>query len=106
MSLSFLRRVGLFALGTGLLLVACGCFSIGEYRTFGDWFVGRADLYEPSIGLPEGDFQGTYILNDILGTPAYVLHDVSKILMIPIALGYYAFNSPSGKDGTEGNVLK
>ena len=91
-------RVVLVTLVAGLLLLACGCSSMGKYPSFGDWFVGRADPHEPSIGFTEGDFQGTYILNDILRTPAFVVHDVGKVLMIPVALGYYAFAGSGSAD--------
>ena len=92
----------LFLLGIGLLgNVGCSHFDFATYQNLDDWYVGLEHQLEPGFRFEDSSV-GFYYLNTLLRTPVFVLHDVSRIAVIPVAASYYAFGFLSGDDEEKG----
>ena len=76
-----------------LLLPGCSHFRFGSYECFDEWYVGRADDFDPQdLGFAslDGDFTG-YVVNDlIIRTPVFVVHEGIRTILVPVAVPYYA----------------
>lgn len=94
-------------LALGWLAVATGCshFEFSHYRNLDDWYVGRDHIYQPQWGFTPEQEEGcvmAYYTNDAIRTPAAVTHDVSRILVSPIAAVYYGVCCLMGGDEVRG----
>ena len=88
-------------LPASLALPGCSHFRFGSYECFDEWYVGRADDFDPrDLGFEslDGNFAG-YAVNDLLiRTPVFVVDEGVRTLLVPVAVPYYAGRAVVGGD--------
>ena len=94
---AFFKRVCFFCLFFAFVfLPSAGCshfshFQFASHDSFDQWYAEEHpfDVNRLSVGVEDGNF-AAYVLNDILlRTPAYAVHDMTKMAVAPITAPYY-----------------
>ena len=78
----------LITLVLGLGVSGCKLFDLGRYDTLGDWYIGNPGEDYSDLGAEDSFVLWRITYGLVIGIP-YLLRDVTKIVMLPIAWPYY-----------------